>query len=179
MRSHDPTFDVEVVHTTQSSLRPDALFDLLADPQGCVTWHEHLDDVIVDAVDAPVGLALQGAEFHMRGRMRGIPFRSRTVVLEAQRPSAYATETEFFIEHPRALLIKQVCMERYTIDRADSGSTVRYESRQLRSWNTGALAAASRLLQKVFDRFLATSITRRGLRKLLNSAERRGAVTHV
>ena len=179
MRPHDRTFDIRIVDTIQSSLRPDALFDLLADPQGCVTWHEHPDGVTVDAVEAAPGLALQGAELHMRGKMRGVPYRSRTIVLVAQRPTTYVTETEFVIDHPRALLMKLVCVERYTIGPVHWGSTVRYETQQLRSWNKGALATASRLLQKVVDSFVATSMTRRGVRMLLSSAERQGETAKV
>jgi hypothetical protein len=179
MRPHERTFDLKVVDTIQSSLRPDALFDLLADPQGCATWHEHPGNLTVDAVDAAPGLALQGAEYHTRGTFSGIPYTSTTVVREAQRPRTYASETEMIVHHPRALLATQFCTERYTIDASPSGSTVRYESVLVRRWNDGALAVASRLLQKVFDSLFAVPMTRRNLRMLLSSAERRGESARV
>src|SRR5256885_16929732 len=77
-----------------SELAPGVLFDLLADPSGCLSWHGHPAGTETLSVDAPPGAALEGAEFVTESRMRGIPLSTRTRVTEAVRPNVYATYAE-------------------------------------------------------------------------------------
>ena len=90
-----------VAATAQSRLSPAELFDLLADPRGCVTWHDHPTKDRPQSTDAPPGLALAGAEYWSRGLCGTIAWRARTSVTAAERSRHYATETEIIYEHPR------------------------------------------------------------------------------
>ena len=80
--------------TAHSRLSPGRLFDLLADPRGCMTWHDHAEKDRPQDTDAPPGLALAGAEYWTRGLCGKIPWRARTIVTTADRSRQYATESE-------------------------------------------------------------------------------------
>src|SRR2546430_6544581 len=77
--------------TAQSRLSPATLFDLLADPRGCVTWHDHPLKDRPQSTDAPPGPALAGAEYWSRGLCGTIAWRARTSVTAAERSRHYAT----------------------------------------------------------------------------------------
>jgi len=108
---------LRVVATFRTAIEPEVLFDLSADPQGRVKWHEHPKGCDIDTVDSAPGAAMQGARFSTTGRLRGIPFDSTTLVTLAERPRLYATQTEMTMHHPQAVLLKQLATERYTIQR--------------------------------------------------------------
>src|SRR4030081_884413 len=87
--------------TAYSRLSPAQLFDLLADPRGCMTWHGHAEKDRPQGTDAPPGLALVGAEYWTRGLCGKIPWRARTMVTTADPSRQYATESETIFSHPR------------------------------------------------------------------------------
>src|SRR5947207_2829009 len=113
-----------VAATAQSRLSSAALFDLLADPRGCVTWHDHPLKDRPQSTDAPAGLALAGAEYWSRGLCGTIAWRARTSVTAAERSRQYATETEIIYEHPRVPRARS--SERFILEPKGVGCFVRY-----------------------------------------------------
>jgi len=164
-----------VLDGLRTSLGPDVLFDLLADPQGCVTWHEHPKGFVVEAVDSPPGVALMGTRFTTTGMIGGVPFTSETVVTEAVRPFRYAMRSETRILHPRAVLLSAVAVQRYAIKPERDGSAVGYETECFRTWRSGLVSTYAQLVQAVFDRRKAPAATRSHQELLLRSAERHAA----
>jgi hypothetical protein len=151
-----------------SELAPEALFDLLADPSGCLSWHVHPKGVEITSVDAPPGAALEGAEFATESTMRGVPVSCRTTVLEAIRPRVYSVRSE--LTYPPRIAYKRVMStERYLIEAQGTGSRVSYETtvtRELRGfpylWP----------LLKISDRFFAAAAVERCFVDLIKAAER-------
>jgi len=157
-----------VAATAQSPLSPATLFDLLADPRGCVTWHDHPQKDRPQSTDAPPGLALAGAEYWSRGFCGTIAWRARTSVTAAERSRHYATETEIIYEHPGVPRAKS--SERFILEPNGVGCFVRYETEMSRDWSKGT--PLYRLMCKINDRFFAESQTQRCFRDLIASAER-------
>ena len=164
-----------VLDGLRTSLAPDVLFDLLADPQGCVTWHEHPKGFVIESVDSPPGAALAGTRFTTIGRIGDIPFTSETVVTDAVRPFWYAMRSETRIQHPRALLLSTVGAQSYAIEPEGDGSAVGYKTECFRTWRSGLVSMYAQLVQAVFDRRKATVATRSHQELLLRSAERHAA----
>ena len=152
----------------RTSLSPTSLFDLMADPRGCLTWHAHPNGSVVSSVDAPEGLALEGAEVRVRGQIGKFPLITRTVVTRADRALRYETTSEVTFDHPRLPTV--LTTERYLIEPDGEGSLVRYETEMSRDWSKGT--PLYRLMCKINDRFFAESQTQRCFRDLIASAER-------
>jgi hypothetical protein len=162
------TFALKVVDSVRTSLAPSTLFDLMADPQGCLTWHAHPKGTSVSSVDAPQGLALAGAEVRVRGQIGKFPLTTRTVVIRADWARLYETASEVLFDHPRLPTV--LTTERYVIEPDGEGSIVRYETEMSRDWSKGT--PLYRLMCKVTDRFFAESQTQRCFRDFIASAER-------
>jgi hypothetical protein len=165
---HRWTRALRFVDSVRTSLSPSTLFDLMADPQGCLTWHAHPNGTVVKSVDAPPGLALAGAEVQVRGQIGKFPLTTRTVVTRADRSVRYETASEVTFDHPR--LPTLLTTERYLIESDGEGSLVRYETEVSRDWSKGT--PLYRLMCKINDRFFAESQTQRCFRDLIASAER-------
>ena len=163
-----------VAATAQSRLSPAELFDLLADPRGCVTWHDHPTKDRPQSTDAPPGLALAGTEYWSRGLCGTIAWRARTSVTAAERSRHYATETEIIYEHPRVPRARS--SERFILEPNGVGCFVRYETEVSRDWSKGTWL--NRIVSDVYDRFFATEKTRRCFRELIKSAERHASYTN-
>ena len=164
----------KVAATAQSRLSATELFDLLADPRGCVTWHDHPTKDRPQSTDAPPGLALAGAEYWSRGLCGTIAWRARTSVTAAERSRHYATETEIIYEHPRVPRARS--SERFILEPNGVGCFVRYETEVSRDWSKGTWL--NRIVSDVYDRFFATEKTRRCFRELIKSAERHASYTN-
>ncbi len=165
---------LKVVDAIATSLAPDTLFDLLADPQGCLTWHAHPNGLVISSIEAPPGLALAGTEFRMRGQMGKFPMSSRAIVTRSERSQRYETDWEVVFDHPR--LPSSFGTERFLIEANATGSMVRYETEVSRDWSKGTWLY--RIVSDVYDRFFATEKTRRCFRELLKSAERHASYTN-
>ena len=112
--------------TAHSRLSPAQLFDLLADPRGCMTWHDHAEKDRPQGTDAPPGLALAGTEYWTRGLCGKIPWRARTMVTTADPSRQYATESETIFSHPRVPNVRS--SERFILEASETGCHVRYET---------------------------------------------------
>jgi polyketide cyclase/dehydrase/lipid transport protein len=165
---------LKVVDAIQTPLAPGTLFDLLADPQGCLTWHAHPTGTVISSIDAPPGIAVAGTEFRISGQMGKFPMASRTVVTRSERPQRYETDNELVFDHPR--LPSAFATERYLIEADGTGSTVRYETEVARDWTKGTWLY--RLISDLYDRFFATSKSRRCFRELIKAAERHASYTN-
>ena len=136
--------------TAHSRLSTAELFDLLADPRGCMTWHDHAEKDRPQSTDAPPGPALAGAEYWTRGLCGKIPWRARTTVTAAEPSRQYATETETIFSHPR--VPKVTANERFILEPNGVGCLVRYEiqvSQDVAGFNwlgRAYLAVANRLV---------------------------------
>jgi hypothetical protein len=136
--------------TAHSRLSPGQLFDLLADPRGCITWHDHPEKDRPQSTDAPPGLALAGAEFWTRGLCGNIAWRARTTVIDADQSRRYTTETETIFAHPRVPKVRST--ERFDLESEEGGCLVRYRTEVSHDdsglgWLTRAyLAVANQLL---------------------------------
>ncbi len=137
--------------TAHSRLSPAQLFDLLADPRGCMTWHDHAEKDRPQGTDAPPGLALAGAEYWTRGLCGKIPWRARTMVTTADPLRQYATVSETTFSHPRVPKVRS--SERYMLKPSEAGCLVRYETEVTQDVPAGFnwlgrmyLAAANRLV---------------------------------
>jgi hypothetical protein len=177
MRATDRRPALTILETFRTALAPAVLFDLLADPQGCVIWHEHSKGYEVDAVESAPGAALEGARFTTRGRLRGIPFDSTTLVTAAERPRFYAIRTEMTLHGPRGLLVRQLATERYAIADDRGASLIRYETQLFREWRQGLGPRVMRGVQSIADRLVAAPLIKRYLHRLIRSAERHAGVT--
>jgi len=165
------TFALKFVDSVRTSLSPNRLFDLMADPHGCLTWHAHPNGTVVSSVDAPQGLALAGTEVRVRGQIGKFPLTTRTVVTRADRSVCFETASEVIFDHPRLPTV--LTTERYLIEPDGGGSIVRYETEMSRDWSKGT--PLYRLMCKITDRFFAPSQTQRCFRDLIASAERHAA----
>ena len=136
--------------TAQSRLSPLELFMLLADPRGCMTWHDHAEKDRPESTDAPPGPALAGAEYWTRGMCGKIPWRGRTTVTAAEPSRRYATESEMVFSHPRVPKVN--ARETFVLEQNGAGCLVRYETEVSQedagfNWFGRAyLAVANRLL---------------------------------
>lgn len=160
--------ELSVVDSDTTPLSPEVLFDLLADPRGCLTWHEHPGGIDVQSVEGPPGLALAGAEFEMRGGTRGLTWTSKTLVTAADRPSSYAYTSTMRVEHPG--IPDLISSERYFIERTSGGSVVRYVNDISRDRSKGSWLY--KLVIKINDALFARSRLRRCFRDQLRAAER-------
>ena len=165
---------LKVVDELRTPLAPGTLFDLLADPRGCLTWHAHPNGVVISSIDAPPGVALAGTEFRVQGQMGKFPMTSRTVVTQSERPTRYEALNELVFEHPR--LPSALATERYLIEADGTGSTVRYETEVSRDWSKGTWLY--RIISDLYDRFYATSKSRRCFRELIKAAEQHASYTN-
>jgi hypothetical protein len=150
-----------------SALASDVLFDLLADPQGCLSWHAHPKGMQMRSVDAAPGAALAGAEIVTEGTIRGVPFVCRTRVVLAERPSVYATASE--MAFPGRAVKNVGSTERYVLESGSVGTLVNYT------------VTATRELQgvpylwpflKIYDRFFGSTAVRRCFVDFIAAAER-------
>jgi len=160
-----------VAATAQSRLSPAVLFDLLADPRGCVTWHDHPTKDRPLSTDAPPGPALTGAEYWSRGLCGTITWRARTLVTAAERSRHYATETEIIYDHPR--VPKARSSERFTLKPNGVGSFVRWESEV--SQDTALYGWIARIYVAVANRLLVARGLRKNFHHVLRAAEAEAA----
>jgi hypothetical protein len=150
-----------------SELSPETLFDLLAEPRGCLSWHVHPKGTEVLSVDAPPGAALAGTEFTTESAVRGHPIFTRTRVVEAVRPIVYATESETTI--PKSAVRAMFNTERYVLEPSGRGTIVTYEATATRKivgfpyvWP----------ILKLNDRFFARAALERCTRDFIDAAQR-------
>jgi polyketide cyclase/dehydrase/lipid transport protein len=160
-----------VAATAQSPLSPAELFDLLADPRGCVTWHDHPTKDRPQSTDAPPGLALAGAEYWSRGLCGTIAWRARTSVTAAERSRHYATETEIIYEHPRVPRARS--SERFILEPNGVGSFVRYDTEV--SQDTALYGWVARIYVAVASRLLVARSLRKNFHHVLRAAEAEAA----
>jgi hypothetical protein len=153
--------------TAQSRLSPAQLFDLLADPRGCVTWHNHPKKDRPESIDAPPGLALAGAEYWTRGLCGTIAWRARTSVTVAERSRQYATETEIVYEHPRVPSAKST--ERFLLETSGVGCLVRFETEV--SQDTAVYGWLARTYVAVANRLFVARSLRKNFHHVLRAAE--------
>ena len=161
-----------VAATAQSRLSPAALFDLLADPRGCVTWHDHAPKDRPQSTDVPPGLALAGAEYWSRGLCGTIAWRARTSVTAAERSRQYATETEIIYEHPRVPRARS--SERFILEPKGVGCFVRYEAEV--SQDTALYGWLARIyIAVVANRLVVARGLRKNFHHVLKAAEAEAA----
>jgi len=156
-----------VAATAQSRLSPAELFDLLADPRGCVTWHDHPTKDRPQSTDAPPGPALAGAEYWSRGLCGTIAWRARTSVTAAERSRHYATETEIIYEHPRVPRARS--SERFILEPNGVGCFVRYETEV--SQDISLYGWLARIHVAVANRLLVARSLRKNFHHVMRAAE--------
>jgi hypothetical protein len=161
-----------VAATAQSRLSAAALFDLLADPRGCVTWHDHPPKDRPQSTDAPPGLALAGAEYWSRGLCGTIAWRARTSVTAAERSRHYATETEIIYEHPGVPRARS--SERFILEPNGVGCFVRYDTEV--SQDTAVYGWLARIyVAVVANRLVVARSLRKNFHHVLRAAEAEAA----
>src|SRR5256886_5236568 len=161
-----------VAATAQSRLSADELFDLLADPRGCVTWHDHPTKDRPQSTDAPPGPALAGAEYWSRGLCGTIAWRARTVVTAAERSRHYATETEIIYDHPRVPRARS--SERFVLEPNGVGCFVRFETEVAQ--DTALYGWLARIyVAVVANRLLVARGLRKNFHHVLRAAEAEAA----
>ncbi len=161
-------------HTSQvvSGLAPETLFDLLADPRGCLSWHVHPQGVEILSIDAAPGAALEGAEIVAESTMRGVPVSTRTRVTEAVRPSVYATYSETVFP-PRLAYKKLIATERYVLEPNGTGSRIGYEVTAIRELRGFPYIWP---ILKINDRFFARAGAERCFVDFIRAAERHAGI---
>jgi hypothetical protein len=157
--------------TAHSQLSPAQLFDLLADPRGCMTWHDHAEKDRPQGTDAPSGLALAGAEYWTRGLCGKIPWRARTLVTAADPSRQYATESETIFSHPRVPKVRS--SERFILEANETGCLVRYET-QVTQDLTG-FNWLGRMYLAVANRLVFARSLRKNFHHVLKAAESEAA----
>jgi hypothetical protein len=160
-----------VAATAHSRLSPAQLFDLLADPRGCVTWHDHPTKDRPESTDAPPGLALAGAEYWSRGHCGTIAWRARTLVTAAEPSRHYATETEIIYEHTRVPSARST--ERFILETNGVGCLVRFETEV--SQDTAVYGWLARTYMAVANRLLVARSLRKNFHHVLKAAETEAA----
>ena len=147
------------------------LFELLADPRGCITWHEHPSVARPASIEAPDGPALRGATYTSRGMIGKIECLTTTTVTAAERPRFYETSSHTTFGHPRAPALDS--KERFVLEDRPSGSLVRYETNITRDFSS--LDILSRGYMELLN-LINAGRAERGLRKcfrdVLAAAER-------
>lgn len=158
--------------TTKSTLDPERLFDLLADPIERQKWDPCPAYVRQEPVEAAPGPALQGARYSVRGTVRGIRFISTVLVTAADRPRRYETrsETTFERAYPDATEVAE-----YVIEPDGDGSLVRLSVMIIKVPGTGAFLLG--LLSALLEPLLAPSAVKRSFRDTLRYAEKHAEVT--
>jgi hypothetical protein len=167
----DHVVRIRVTETMRSPLSSERLFDLLADPRGCLTWHDHPMQARPTAIDAPPGLALGGTIFIARGRVGSIACSSTTTVTIAEKPRRYETASVMTFEHPRAPAMSST--ERFVIDGDASGCLVQYETEMSR--DLSGLEWLGRTYLALVHRLLSARGLKRCFRDLMLAAEREAA----
>jgi len=158
--------------TAHSRLSPARLFDLLADPRGCMTWHDHAEKDRPQDTDAPPGLALAGAEYWTRGLCGKIPWRARTIVTTADRSRQYATESETIFSHPRVPNVRS--NERFILEANETGCLVRYETEVTQDVPAG-FNWFGRMYLAVANRLVVARSLRKNFHHVLKAAESEAA----
>jgi hypothetical protein len=156
-----------VAATAHSRLAPAQLFDLLADPRGCLTWHDHPAKDRPLSTDAPPGLALEGAEYWTRGVCGQVTWRMRTTVTAAEPSRRYATDTETIFSHPRVPRVTS--SERFVLEPNEVGCLVRYETEV--SHDEAGLSWLARTYIALANRLLVARSLRGNFRHVLKAAE--------
>ena len=160
-----------VAVTAHSRLSPAQLFDLLADPRGCMTWHDHPEKDRPQSTDAPPGPALAGAEYWTRGICGKITWRARTTVTAAEPSRRYATETETIFAHPRVPRVRS--SERFVLEPNEVGCLVRYETEV--SNDDAGLSWLARTYIALANRLVVGRSLRNNFRHVLKAAESEAA----
>jgi hypothetical protein len=158
--------------TTTTTLEPETLFDLLADPRDYSRWTD-IHGFKAESIDAPPGSAVAGTEILMRGSYRSIPYTCRTTVVRADRPTTFETRSEITLHSRRSLVKSMTSSDRYTLEPHGSGSTVTLESRFARSpWMRFFLMD---WFLDLYARSFGSRMFRKALEELMRSAERYAA----
>ena len=160
-----------VATTAHSRLAPAQLFDLLADPRGCLTWHDHPEKDRPQSTDAPPGPALAGAEYWTRGLCGNVTWRMRTTVTAAESARRYATETETIFNHPRVPRVTS--SERFILEPNGVGCLVRYETEV--SHDEAGLGWLARTYIAFANRLLVARSLRGNFHHVLKAAESEAA----
>jgi hypothetical protein len=158
--------------TAHSRLSPAQLFELLADPRGCMTWHDHAEKDRPQGTDAPPGLALVGAEYWTRGLCGKIPWRARTMVTTADPSRQYATESETIFSHPRVPNVRS--SERFTLEASATGCLVQYET-EVTQDVPADFNWLGRMYLAVANRLVVARSLRRNFHHVLKAAESEAA----
>jgi len=161
----------KVAATAHSRLPPSQLFDLLADPRGCMTWHDHPEKDRPQSTDAAPRPALAGAEYWTRGLCGKITWRARTTVTAAEPARRYATETETIFAHPRVPKVRS--SERFVLEPNEAGCLVRYETEV--SNDDAGLSWLARTYLALANRFVVERSLRNNFRHVLKAAESEAA----
>ncbi len=158
--------------TTTSTLDPERLFDLLADPIERQKWDLCPSYIQQEPVEAAPGVALEGSRFTVRGTARGVRFVATALVTAADRPRRYQTrsETTFERAYPDAAAIDE-----YVIEPDGDGSVVHYSVTIIKVPGTGAPLLG--LLSSFLEPLLVPGAAKRNFRNTLRYAERHAQVT--
>ena len=157
--------------TAACLLKPEQLFDLLADPIERQKWDLCPPYITQEPLAAAPGPALQGARYTGRGTARGIGFVVLAMVTAADRPRRYETrsETRFERAYPDA-----VAIEEYRIEPEGTGSLVNYTVTIMMTPGTGT--PLMRLLSAVLEPITAPRSAKSNFRNMLRYAENHAAV---
>src|SRR5437899_2335567 len=156
-----------VKDTAVSTLSPERLFDLLANPIERQRWDLCPSYITQEPIETAPGLALAGTRFSIRGTARGIAFTGDAVVTVADRPRRYETrsETTFARAYPAA-----VAVEEYRIEPEGTGSLVHFRMMISRTPGTGAFL--TRVLSAILEPLLTAGAAKRNFRNTLRYAEK-------
>ena len=157
--------------TAACLLKPEQLFDLLADPIERQKWDLCPPYITQEPLAAAPGPALQGARYTGRGTARGIGFVVLAMVTAADRPRRYETrsETRFARAYPDA-----VAIEEYRIEPEGTGSLVNYTVTIMKTPGTGT--PLMRLLSALLEPITAPRAAKSNFRNMLRYAENHAAV---
>ncbi len=158
---------IRATETVRSSLRASDLFDLLADPRGCMTWHGHPEQARPTSMDAPPGPAVAGTTVRAYGRVGPIPCLSTTTVDVAEKPRHFVTTSVSVFDHPRTPKMSSV--ERIAIEDDPKSGDASFITRpkcpaSSRRWN-GSVGPTSRC---------CIGCSRRGTQAMLPRPDRGG-----
>jgi hypothetical protein len=158
--------------TAACLLKPEQLFDLLADPIERQRWDLCPPYITQEPLAAAPGPALQGARYTGRGTARGIGYMVLAVVTAADRPHRYETrsETRFERGYPDA-----VAIEEYRIEPLGIGSLVHYTVTIVKTPGTGTVLM--RLLSALLEPVTAPRAAKSNFRNMLRYAEKHATVT--
>jgi hypothetical protein len=159
---------IQIDATTRSRLSPALLFDLLADPRGCMTWHDHAEKDRPHGTDAPPGRALAGAEYWTHGLCGKITWRARTIVTAAEPSRQYATESETIFSHPRVPNVRS--SERFILEADGPGCLVRYET-EVTQEVPAAFNWLGRMYLAVANRLVVARSLRKNFHHVMRAAE--------